>query len=194
MALELVRDIETTPGGARLVYHTLALRPGPSDIGQEELRAGTAAELGTLASLLRDLFLDHYRDIEFGPVIAGAIFELRLERPPEAVFVRDGYLNVHLPAGAGHLHLGIALSSANASLDTSGAIERSRRCSHAALFEGHAPSELGPRTWGLRLWNGAGQQMITFFFDSSTGARRFAELRDRYASPGATTMWPSAST
>lgn len=186
--------VQVMPGGATLRYHELLLQPGPANISEQVLRRGNPAQLGTLASLCRDLFVEHYGTIEFGPVIAGAIFELRLREAPQAIYVEDGYLNLHLPYSMGHLHLGIAPSAANAAVDASGATERERRCARAALFEGVAPGGARAVRWGARLWNGAGTQMITFFFEPPGGALIFRTLLERYAGGTENTIRPSEST
>ena len=168
------------PGGARLVYQDIKIVPGPSFIPEEALLDGQVEDLGTLAALCRDLFVYHSKSIEFGPVLAGAIFELRLSAPVETIFVNDGYLNVKLASGAGHMHLGISKSEANFGLDTTGEIARSRMCIRAAFFEAFGPGANKPCNWGLRMWNGAGAQMITFSFKPTCGATLLSELRSRY--------------
>lgn len=70
----------------------------------------------------------------------------------------DGYLTVD--TGAWHLHLCIEKH-----LDApSPEIIRQRQTSRAAFFHDQRPHGCVRGAWGLRLWNGLGEQMITVFF------------------------------
>ena len=113
---------------------------------------------GHLERLFRELFEDHWRQIVFGPCIQGAVFEIRLTQPPAKIAMLDGYLTVD--TGAWHLHLCID-THANA---PSAEIIRHRQTSRAAFFHDSRPGGCVPGTWGLRLWNGLNEQMITVFF------------------------------
>lgn len=62
-------------------------------------------EAGTLVSLARDLFVEQFDQIRFGPCIEGAVFELTLSKRPILFSVLDGYLTVGLPHGRDHFHL-----------------------------------------------------------------------------------------
>ena len=106
--------------------------------------------------LLTEIFSEHWAEISAGPVIEGAAYEIRFTAKP-AVSTLDGYLTVDL--GAWHFHLCVG--------DHRGATtpERAalRRVARAAFFRADGGSCV-PASWGLRLWNGQGQQMITIFF------------------------------
>lgn len=110
----------------------------------------------TLRTLCEELFIEHWKALRFGPCIEGAVFELALTEPPQRVSYRDGYLTVD--TGPWHFHLCIG--------EHKGATEEAakrRRCSKAAFFTTKGLACTG-QSWGLRLWNGAGEQMITVFF------------------------------
>ena len=140
----------------------------------------------TLLALFRELFERHWASLRFGPCIQGAVYELVLERAPK-VTVLDGYLTVD--AGSWHVHLCLG--------EHRGAREearRVRRASRVAFFHTRNVSCVG-ESYGLRAWNGAGEQMITIFFpnpwlDDALRRRRepdpsrlelWRTLRERYA-------------
>ncbi len=115
-----------------------------------------------LLALLRDLFEKHWPHATFGPCIEGAVFEGRFRSKP-TVSLLDGYVTVQVDGDEGwHFHLCIGPNRGSAGLPTPPALALRRRCSRAAFFRvldraGRAGS------WGLRLWNGAGEQMLTVF-------------------------------
>ena len=123
----------------------------------------------TVARLLSELFSNHWQEISFGPVIEGSAWEIRLTAPP-TLTLRDGYLTVD--TGAWHFHL--CVDDHHARGDA--ALAAVRRVARAAFFRTDGGSCV-PTSWGLRLWNGRGEQMITVFFpspfyDHETDARR----------------------
>ena len=137
--------------------------------------------------LLIELFSTHWQDIFVGPVIEGAAYEIRFTAPP-VLSMLDGYLTVDL--GPWHFHLcvndhGGAPTARQAGL---------RRVGRAAFFHTDGGSCV-PGSWGLRLWNGHGEQMITVYFpnpwldDAAERVREprwektalWEELRSRYA-------------
>jgi hypothetical protein len=144
----------------------------------------------TVERLLTEVFRDHWADIFAGPVIEGAAYEIRFTEPP-SVSVLDGYLTVDL--GAWHFHLCVN--------DHRGAptpeAARLRRVARAAFFRTDGGSCV-PGSWGVRLWNGRGEQMITVYFPNpwlDDNAERLREprwektalwedLRRRYATSG----------
>lgn len=139
--------------------------------------------------LMREVFTEHWATVTVGPIVEGAAFEIRFTAAPQ-VSMLDGYLTVD--TGPWHFHLCVN--------DHRGAPSRGlaavRRVARAAFFRTDGGT-CAPGTWGLRLWNGRGEQMITVlfpnpFFDEAD--RRLAEprwertalwedLRRRYATP-----------
>ncbi|MBI4635177.1 MAG: hypothetical protein HY727_02405 [Candidatus Rokubacteria bacterium] len=115
-----------------------------------------AVEGERVERLLRELFGDHWEKITFGPLIEGAAWEIQLTAPPKLTML-DGYLTVD--TGAWHFHLCVA-DHRSAPSET---LARIRRVARAAFFRSHGGS-CSPTTWGLRLWNGRGEQMITILF------------------------------
>ncbi|WP_447974043.1 DUF7676 family protein [Nitrospira sp. Kam-Ns4a] len=114
-----------------------------------------------LLGLLRDLFETHWSRIVFGPCIQGAVFEIRLTAPPQKVSMLDGYLTVDL--GPWHFHLCLGEHRGTKANPTPEALARIRRASKAGFFRSLGRGCAGG-SWGFRMWNGAGEQMLTVFF------------------------------
>lgn len=117
--------------------------------------------------LLTDLFTEHWREVTVGPLIQGAVFEVRFSAAPRVTML-DGYMTVDV--GPWHFHLCV-----NDHRDTTAEAAAVRRVGRAAFFrttgDAHAPG-----TWGLRLWNGRGEQMTTVLFPSPYYDERFERL------------------
>lgn len=136
--------------------------------------------------LMTELFTRCWADITVGPLIQGAVFEIRFAAAP-AVTMLDGYLTVDV--GAWHLHLCV-----NDHRETTPEAAAVRRVGRAAFFRTHGGSH-APGTWGLRLWNGRREQMTTVLFPSPyydeawnrlsapdwSKLELWEALRDRYA-------------
>ncbi len=110
----------------------------------------------TMRVLVDILFQEHWADITVGPCIEGAVFEIRFKDPPK-VSLLDGYLTVDL--GHWHFHLCIGEHQGTPSEE----LRRRRRVARIAFFETGGGKCGGGRSWGLRLWNGFGEQMTTVF-------------------------------
>lgn len=115
-----------------------------------------------LHDLLAFLFQEHWNDIVFGPIVEGAAYEWRPDGPPRRMGMRDGYLTVHF--GRSHFHLCIGPHKGPAHSPTPPALARRRQVARAELFRRLERETLTPLSWGLRLFNGAGEQQITIFF------------------------------
>jgi len=115
-------------------------------------------DAASLEELLRDLFENHWRDIVFGPIIQGAAWEMRAERAPDTLGVLDGYLTVGF--GAPHFHLCIGEHRGSPRHPVSPELALHRRTSRAEMYR--RLSRAGtPVSWGVRLFNGEGEQQIT---------------------------------
>ncbi len=134
--LQTVQNLD----GSTTEYHDIPLTPG------------------RLEQLLRELFAQHWRDIIFGPCIQGAVFEIRLTEAPKKISMFDGYLTVD--SGAWHLHLCIDTHTDVPVPE----LAQHRQAARAAFFQDKRATGHVRGTWGLRLWNGLGEQMITVFF------------------------------
>ena len=119
------------------------------------------ADEGTLERLLRELFESHWDKLVFGPIIQGAAWEFQAPRPPTHVGVLDGYLTVAF--GASHFHLCIGPTKGSRQNPTPPALAQHRRCARAEFFR-RLDRAGTPSSWGLRLWNGHGEQQATIVF------------------------------
>lgn len=115
-------------------------------------------DAGSLESLLRDLFEHHWRDITFGPIIQGAAWEMRAAAAPSKVAMFDGYLTVAF--GVPHFHLCIGEHKGPPKNPVSPELARHRRTARAELYR-RLSGTGNPVSWGLRLFNGKGEQQIT---------------------------------
>jgi hypothetical protein len=112
-----------------------------------------------LLRLFKLLFEKHAAEIVFGPCIQGAVFEIHVEKPAELTML-DGYLTVDF--GTWHFHLCIGEHRGTTASPCPPQLADHRRVKRAALFRTWGRSCL-PASWGLRLWNGHDEQMITVF-------------------------------
>ena len=115
-----------------------------------------------LERLLRDIFEHHWDKITAGPILQGAAYELQYSKAPK-VSMGAGYLTVD--TGEWHFHLCIGQYPSTPTDPRSVELARQRQVSRAAFFR-DIRNEKGclPGSWGFRLWNGLGEQMITIFF------------------------------
>jgi hypothetical protein len=109
-----------------------------------------------LRELVDELFAKNWSKITVGPCIEGAVFEIRFVQAPE-IRISDGYLTIDL--GPWHFHLCIGPAKGSSSEE----LMRVRPVSKIAFFEKRGKGCGGGRSWGLRLWNGYGEQMTTVF-------------------------------
>ena len=112
----------------------------------------------SLEKLLRDLFERHWDKITFGPLIQGAAWEIRAPHAPTHLGMLDGYLTVAF--GPSHFHLCIGPHKGTNSNPTPEALARHRRTARAELYR-RLDKTGAPVSWGLRLFNGEGEQQVT---------------------------------
>lgn len=165
---EVKRELD----GSLLELYELDIRPPRLDfpsgkvLRQGAMAGKTPEELGTLLSLFKLIFVDHYRGIRFGPCIEGAVFELELREPPSTFSLLDGYLTVVIPPGPAHFHVCIGEHRGLGKFLTPEALARIRPCRRAVLYRSFSPGSCAAISWGLRFWNGAGEQQLTVFLPS----------------------------
>ncbi len=129
--------------------------------------------------LLRVLLTEHWARITLGPVVQGAAWEIRFVRPP-SLSTSEGYLTVD--TGEWHFHLCVSDPPAGDRPD----LARARRVARAAFFR-QTGGPCTPASYGLRLWNGLGEQMVTVFFPNpffDDAGRRLA-----VPDPARTALW-----
>lgn len=117
----------------------------------------------SLTALLRELFDAHWDKIDFGPCLQGAVFELRFATKPRIGYL-DGYFTIG-EAGEGHwhFHLCVGAHKGTKARPTPPELAAWRQCARAAFYcDSDATGR--PGSWGLRLWNGRSEQMMTVFF------------------------------
>ena len=114
----------------------------------------------SLLRLFKLLFEEYASELTFGPCVQGAVFEIHVDKPGRLTML-DGYLTVDF--GAWHFHLCIGAHRGTTANPCPAELARHRQVSRAAIYRTWGPSCL-PASWGLRLWNGHGEQMITVFF------------------------------
>lgn len=139
--------------------------PSPKRVTEAD---GSTAEIFPLATaqadlkaLLRDLFERHWDKIVFGPIIEGAAWEFRAAEAPTHVSLFDGYITIAF--GPSHFHLCIGEHKGTRKSPTPPELARRRRCARAELFRRLGPDD-APNSWGLRLFNGEGEQQATVWF------------------------------
>lgn len=115
----------------------------------------------TLWMLFQDVFGRYWQDIVFGTLVPGAVWEVRAPNAPLKVGLLDGYVTVDF----GHWHFHVCIGHFNGATDEADAHQR--RTGRAELYRvlgkrGPAGSD-APQSWGLRLFNNAGQQQMTVF-------------------------------
>ena len=117
-----------------------------------------ATDAAKLEVLLRDLFENHWHEITFGPMVQGAAWEMRASQAPDKIGMFDGYLTIAF--GVPHFHLCIGEHKGPHNNRVSAELAHHRRTSRAELYR--RLSRAGsPISWGLRLFNGKGEQQIT---------------------------------
>lgn len=108
-----------------------------------------------LERLLSELFREHWRQIVFGSLIQGAVFEFRAPGPPSRIGLLDGYLTVEF--GPSHFHLCIGPHKG-----APPELARIRRTHRAELYR-RLDRNGAAQGWGLRLFNGQDEQQLTVF-------------------------------
>jgi hypothetical protein len=128
----------------------------------------------SLETLLRELFTEHWRDITFGPIIQGAAWEMRAAQAPDRIGMMDGYLTIAF--GLPHFHICIGEHKGTRANPVSPELAHHRRTARAELYR-RISRDGTPVSWGLRLFNGKGEQQITVllpnpFLDRDTDKMR----------------------
>ena len=116
------------------------------------------ADPASLEELLRDLFLHHWQEITFGPIIQG--FRLGIARgrgPRQDHDVRR--LSGRWPSAC-PTSISASASSGGRGQPQTPELAHHRRTGSAELYR-QLSRDFTPISWGLRLFNGKGQQQIT---------------------------------
>lgn len=149
-------DIPIVPAELGVAHNRVLRLPQIAEIPRERR--------GTLLSLCYDLFVDNWQQIVFGPCIQGAVFELQMAAKPTQFSYLDGYLTVFLEPGSAHMHLCIGPHQGLKN-ETPSELAQKRQCKRATFVRSMSKSCV-PGSWSIQLFNGADEQMITFFLPS----------------------------
>ncbi|GAA4137509.1 DUF7676 family protein [Actinomadura keratinilytica] len=106
----------------------------------------------TLLSLITDIFEKYWAHIHFGVLVQGAAWEVAAPNAPKKIAMYDGYVTVDF--GRWHFHLCIGEHTAGGP-----ELGRIRRCARAELYR--IVHDGSPTSWGVRMFNGRGEQLIT---------------------------------
>jgi len=138
-------------------------------------RLPTDAE--SLEAILRELFVEYWEDITFGPIIQGAAWEMKATQAPDKFGMLDGYLTIGF--GVPHFHICIGEHKGTRANPVSPELAHHRRTTRAELYR-RISRDGTPVSWGLRLFNGHGEQQITVllpnpFLDRDDKIRRMPD-------------------
>ncbi|OBH17396.1 hypothetical protein EHH44_14690 [Mycolicibacter terrae] len=122
------------------------------DRGREQLWP-LPADQQSLLELLHLCFDEYWDEIWFGIIMQGAAWEVAAPNAPRKIAMLDGYATVDF--GRWHFHLCIGKHRASGS-----ELGRIRRCSRAELYR-RIGKDGNPMSWGVRLFNGRDEQMMT---------------------------------
>lgn len=121
--------------------------------GGREQRWPLPHDEDALLDLLHRVFDTYWDEVWFGVIIEGAAWEVVAPNAPVRIGVYDGYATVDF--GRWHFHLCIGEHT-----ESGPELGRIRRCARAEMYRrldaGGAPS-----SWGVRLFNGREEQMMT---------------------------------
>lgn len=106
----------------------------------------------SLLALLTDVFTDHWEHIFFGVIIPGSALEVAAPNAPKRISTYDGYATIDF--GRWHFHICIGEHTASGP-----ELGRQRRCARAEFYR--RISDGAPTSWGIRLFNGVGDQQLT---------------------------------
>jgi hypothetical protein len=122
------------------------------DNGREQLWPLPTDEQ-SLLDLIRLCFEEYWDDIWFGVLVEGAAWEVAAPNPPKRISMYDGYATVDF--GRWHFHLCIGEHT-----ESGPELGRIRRCARAEMYR-RIGSNGAPTSWGVRLFNGRNDQLMT---------------------------------
>ena len=152
-ALEALALDERATDRAELDHHrgeAAAYRVDELGLGDVDMFP-IAVNEAVLRRILDALFQRWWAHIRFGPIIQGAVYELRPPHEPHLAML-DGYLTIGFRGWHVHLCIGEHRGSTPE-------VAHVRRCAHAELARVLVDGV--PTSWMFRMYNGAGEQMLT---------------------------------
>ncbi|MEH2107725.1 (2Fe-2S) ferredoxin domain-containing protein [Nostoc sp.] len=113
-----------------------------------------------LSSLLYSLFQQNWQQVGVGHIVQGGVLELEFNAPSKICILYDGYLTVVTEGW--HLHLCIEANLGGPHCKTPLELRQQRQVNRAAFYR-RFNAEGIPRSWGIDLWNGADENLMTIF-------------------------------
>lgn len=107
----------------------------------------------TLLEIIELCFGEYWDEIWFGVIIEGAAWEVAAPNSATRISTYDGYATIDF--GRWHFHLCIGEHT-----QSGPELGRIRRCSRAELYR-RLGGDGTPVSWGVRLYNGRDEQMMT---------------------------------
>lgn len=157
------REEEIAPLDARRVTKTISTQPFKTvhepGMGKLEIFPLSIKE-EFLRSMLSEIFSNYWDQIDFGILNQGGVYEITPQSAPTKIGFLDGYLTVHYPGA--HTHVCLGETKGLYCEPTSEEVSNHRRPSRAELYR--KLNTFGqPTFWGLRIFNGHGEQTLTIF-------------------------------
>lgn len=121
--------------------------------GGREQRWPLPADEQSLLGLIHVCFDEYWDEIWFGIIMEGAAWEVAAPNPPKRISMYDGYATVDF--GRWHFHLCIGEHQGSGP-----ELGRIRKCARAELYR-RIGGDGFPSSWGVRLFNGRDEQMMT---------------------------------
>jgi len=127
------------------------------------------ADEHSLLELIHICFDEYWDEIWFGIIMEGAAWEVVAPNAPKRISVYDGYVTVDF--GRWHFHLCIGEHR-----ESGPERGRIRKCARAELYRGIGGDGF-PTSWGVRLYNGRDEQMMTLMLPNPflTNDQQFRE-------------------
>ncbi len=156
-ALEALAVTQRATDTGELDHHRMAAASYRVDEHGEDTEIfPIAVDEAVLRRILDALFGRWWADIRFGPIVQGAVYELRLAERPRLGML-DGYLTID--AGAWHVHLCIGEHVGAPGHPVAPEVARLRRCTYAELARIWVDG--APTSWMFRMYNGESTQQLT---------------------------------
>lgn len=144
-----------------------------TDSGGREERWPLPTDEASLLRIFQLCFQEYWQDIWFGVIVPGAAWEVAAPNAAERISMNDGYATVDF--GAWHFHM--CIGEHKASGPEQGRI---RKCARAELYRQLGGTACLPASWGIRLYNGRDEQMMTVLLPSPFLTRE-QKIRDEPA-------------
>ena len=113
-----------------------------------------------LFRMIEDIYKNYWKEICFGILVQGGVWEIMAPNAPKRISLSDGYVTVDF--GAWHFHICIGETKGSSKNPTPPEVQKHRRTRRAELYR-TLNQEGIPGSWGLRMFNGKNEQQMTVF-------------------------------